>query len=153
MHSRLEVAIVTCFHIKEFSQISLPAELRWLPPSNNVYIKQFKTLSNEVRYVGEELAAVFPSAATFSPVASCSNPSEVRRMSFERRRYGDKPFEKPVEEGKEYEVDVKETSRRGEGIARVEGFVVFVPNTKPGDHIKIKVTRVGNRFATGEVVQ
>jgi hypothetical protein len=67
MHSRLEVAIVTCFHIKEFSQISLPAELRWLPPSNNVYIKQFKTLSNEVRYEGEELAAVFPSAATFLP--------------------------------------------------------------------------------------
>ncbi len=39
------------------------------------------------------------------------------------------------------------------GIARVEGLVVFVPNTKPGDHIKIKITRVSNRFASGEVVQ
>ncbi len=28
-----------------------------------------------------------------------------------------------------------------------------VPNTKPGDHIKIKITRVSNRFASGEVVQ
>ncbi|MFH0848057.1 MAG: TRAM domain-containing protein [archaeon] len=61
-------------------------------------------------------------------------------------------FVKPVEEGKEYEVDIKETSRRGEGIARIEGFVVFVPNTKPGDHVKIKVTRVASRFAQGEVV-
>lgn len=60
---------------------------------------------------------------------------------------------KPVEEGKEYEVDIKELSRRGEGIARVEGFVVFVPNTKAGDHVKVKVTKVANRFATAEVVQ
>ncbi len=60
---------------------------------------------------------------------------------------------KPVEVGKEYEVDIKEISRRGEGIARIEGFVVFVPNTKAGDHVKIKVTNVSNRFASGEVVQ
>ena len=70
-------------------------------------------------------------------------------MSFEGRP---RTFSKPVEEGKEYEVDIKETSRRGEGIARIEGFVVFVPNTKPGDHVKVKVTRVANRFAQGEVV-
>lgn len=62
-------------------------------------------------------------------------------------------FAKPVEEGKEYEVDIKETSRRGEGIARIEGFVIFVPNTKPSDHVKVKITRVANRFAQGEVVQ
>ena len=74
-------------------------------------------------------------------------------MSFERRRFGERSFSKPVEEGKEYEVDIKETSRRGEGIARIQGFVIFVPNTKPGDHVKIKITRMGNRFASGEVVQ
>jgi len=70
-------------------------------------------------------------------------------MSFEGKR---RTFAKPVEEGKEYEMDIKETSRRGEGIARIEGFVVFVPNTKPGDHVKVKITRVANRFATGEVI-
>ena len=60
---------------------------------------------------------------------------------------------KPVEEGKEYQVNIKEISRRGEGIARIEGFVVFVPNTKAGDHVKVKVTTVSSRFASGEVVQ
>jgi len=60
---------------------------------------------------------------------------------------------KPVEEVKEYEVDIKEISRRGEGIARVEGFVVFVPNTKAGDHVKVKVTKVSNRYASAEIVQ
>ena len=79
-------------------------------------------------------------------------------MGYERRGYGggggaNRFGPKPVEEGKEYDVDIKEISRRGEGIARVEGLVVFVPNTKPGDHIKIKITRVSNRFASGEVIQ
>jgi len=60
---------------------------------------------------------------------------------------------KPVEEGKEYEVDIKEISRRGEGIARVDGFVVFVPYTKAGDELKVKVTKVSNRFATADIVQ
>lgn len=68
-------------------------------------------------------------------------------MSFERS------FKKPVEEGKEYELDIKEVSRRGDGVARVEGFVVFVPQTKPGDHVKARINSVGSRFATGEVVQ
>jgi len=56
----------------------------------------------------------------------------------------------PVEEGKQYEVDISELSRRGDGLARVEGFVVFVPNTKPGEHVKIQVTQVRDRFAVAE---
>lgn len=60
---------------------------------------------------------------------------------------------KPVKEGEEYEVDIKELSRRGEGIARIEGFVIFVPNTKVGDHIKIKVTKVAKRYAVAEMIQ
>ena len=59
---------------------------------------------------------------------------------------------KPVEVGKEYEVDIKETSRRGEGIARIEGLVTFIPNAKPGDHVRIRITRVGRRAAEAEVV-
>ena len=60
---------------------------------------------------------------------------------------------KPVELDEEYEADIEEISRRGDGIAKIEGFVIFVPNTKQGEHVKFKVTRVGNRFATGELVQ
>jgi len=61
--------------------------------------------------------------------------------------------EKPVEVDKEYEAEIEDISRRGDGIARIQGFVIFVTNTKQGEHVKFKVTRVGNRFATGELVQ
>ncbi len=59
---------------------------------------------------------------------------------------------KPVEMGKEYDVEIQETSRRGEGITRIKGLVTFVPNTKPGDHVRIKITRISRRFAEAEVV-
>ena len=59
---------------------------------------------------------------------------------------------KPVELDKEYEVDVTETSRRGEGIARIQGLVVFIPNTKMGDHVRVRITRVSRKFAEAEVV-
>jgi len=58
----------------------------------------------------------------------------------------------PVETGKEYEVDITETSPQGEGIARIKGFLVFVGNAKPGDHLRIKITKVGPMDAGAEIV-
>ncbi len=52
------------------------------------------------------------------------------------------------------EVNIVETSKRGDGIARVKGFVIFVPNTKPGgDKVKVKITRIGRTYAVAEVTQ
>ncbi len=78
-------------------------------------------------------------------------------MGYRQRRFSGPSsgpaLPKPVEVGKEYDVDIKEVSRRGDGVTRIQGFVIFVPNTKPGDHVKIKVTSVGNRFALAEVAK
>ena len=68
-------------------------------------------------------------------------------------RFGGGSFgPKPVETGKEYEVQVTETSRQGDGIARVQGFVIFVKGAKVGQKAKVKITNVGARFATAELV-
>ena len=69
----------------------------------------------------------------------------------DNRRFNDTP--KPVETGKEYDVSITEISRKGDGIARVEGFVIFVKNGKAGQNAKIKITQVGGRFASGEIVE
>ena len=75
-------------------------------------------------------------------------------MSFERGRGYSGSFKPcPVEMGKEYEVDITETSRQGEGIARIQGFVIFVANAKPKDHVKIKITRIGSSSANAETVK
>ena len=59
---------------------------------------------------------------------------------------------KPVEVGKEYDVQVTETSYKGDGVARVQGFVIFVKNGKTGENVKVKVNSVGSRFAIAEIV-
>ncbi len=67
------------------------------------------------------------------------------------RQYDNTP--KPVETGKEYDVSITEISRKGDGIARIEGFVIFVKNGKAGQNAKVKVTEVGQRFAIAEIVE
>ncbi len=67
-------------------------------------------------------------------------------------RFGGSFGPKPVETGKEYDVQIAETSRKGDGIARVQGFVIFVKDGKVGQNVKIRVTNVGARFATAELV-
>ncbi len=71
-----------------------------------------------------------------------------------RRRSSSSRFnvKSPVELDKEYEAEIEDISRRGDGIARIEGFVIFVPDTKKGEHVKFKITRVGSRFAIGKLV-
>jgi len=59
----------------------------------------------------------------------------------------------PVEVGKQYEVDITEVSRQGDGIARVQGFVIFVKEGKPGKKVKVQVNRIGNRFAVATIVK
>lgn len=72
-------------------------------------------------------------------------------MSYGTRGYGGS-VSKPVEVGMEYEVDVTEISRRGDGVARIQGFVVFIENGKIGNKVKVKVNQVGDRFAKATVV-
>ena len=57
------------------------------------------------------------------------------------RRFDDRP--KPVETGKEYDVSITEISRKGDGITRIDGFVIFVKGGQIGQNAKIKVTQVG----------
>lgn len=68
------------------------------------------------------------------------------------RRWRPRFIQKPVEMGKEYEVEIVEKSKKGEGIAKIRGLVLFVPNANPGDHVTVKVTRISSRFAEAEVV-
>jgi len=48
----------------------------------------------------------------------------------------------PVKEGDELEVRIEAVGEKGDGIAKVNGFVLFVPNTKEGETVKIRVTKV-----------
>ncbi|MDG6997438.1 MAG: TRAM domain-containing protein [Nitrososphaerota archaeon] len=54
--------------------------------------------------------------------------------------------------GKEYDVQVTELSRQGDGVAKIHGFVIFVQRVKVGQKVRIKIDRVGPRFANATIV-
>jgi len=58
----------------------------------------------------------------------------------------------PVNVGDTHTVKIEGKGKGGDGIARVQGFVIFVPGANVGDEVKVRITAVRRRFAIAEVV-
>ena len=41
---------------------------------------------------------------------------------------------------------------KGEGMAKIKGFPVFIGNAKPKEHLKIKITNIDSGCADAEIV-
>ena len=52
----------------------------------------------------------------------------------------------PVHEGDEIEVEIEDVGAEGDGVAKVEGFTLFVPGTETGDRLTVRVEQVKERF-------
>ena len=65
----------------------------------------------------------------------------------------DEDFDKPVNEGEITEVEVEDLGSKGDGIARKEGFVIFVPGGEVGETYEVEVTSVGRKFAFAEIAE
>lgn len=50
-------------------------------------------------------------------------------------------------------VEIEKLSNLGYGIARVDGYVIFVENACPGDKVKIRVGKKNKNFANAKVVE
>ncbi len=59
---------------------------------------------------------------------------------------------KPVKVGDEVDVKIEAMASKGDGIAKKDGFVIFVKDAKEGQTLKVKITEVRTRFAMGEVL-
>lgn len=62
------------------------------------------------------------------------------------------PREQPVKVGDELDVKIEAVGEKGDGIAKKNGFVLFVPGTKEGDTVKIRVTKVFRKLGFAEVI-
>ncbi len=81
------------------------------------------------------------------------NYSKRQGGNYEGRRGHGKGFKRfPVELGEELEVDITELSPKGEGIARIQGFLVRIPNTKLTEHVKIKIVKLTGKVAYAEKI-
>ena len=59
---------------------------------------------------------------------------------------------KPVKPGDEIEVTIEADAEKGDGIAKIDRFVIFVHGGKKGDKVKIRIIEVKPRFAVADIV-
>ena len=73
---------------------------------------------------------------------------------YEGKRGHGKGFKRyPVELGEELEVEISEMSPKGEGIARNQGFVIYVADAKLGERVRVKITRITNKAANAQILK
>lgn len=65
---------------------------------------------------------------------------------FERRSFA------PIRVGDELDVKIEAVGAKGDGIAKVKGFVIFVPGVKEGETVRVRVTRVLRKVGFAETM-
>ena len=77
---------------------------------------------------------------------------KLRRRGSKRRYRPSKPFlqKAPIWRNQELEVVIDDIGSRGDGIARIHGYMIFVPGGKVGERVKVKIVSVGGKFAVAE---
>jgi predicted RNA-binding protein with TRAM domain len=72
------------------------------------------------------------------------------------RDRGDRDFSRsnfvPVNVGDEIDVKIEAVGEKGDGVAKVKGFVLFVPNVKEGDLVRVRVTKVLRKVGFAESI-
>ena len=58
-----------------------------------------------------------------------------------------------VNKNQEYVVDIIDNGFEGEGIAKIDSFTIFIPNTIKGEKVKILIVKVLSSHAFGKVLQ
>jgi predicted RNA-binding protein with TRAM domain len=55
--------------------------------------------------------------------------------------------------GDELEVNITDVCPSGDGMSKIQGYVIMVPKAKPRDRVRIKLTQVGEKAAIGEIIK
>jgi 23S rRNA (uridine2552-2'-O)-methyltransferase len=85
----------------------------------------------------------FAFTRTYTPDASRDSSSELYVVGKNR-------VNAPVEEGDVLAVDVVGEGDEGDGVAKVEGYTIFVPDAEEGETVEVEVTGVKPNFGFAE---
>ncbi|WP_257299528.1 23S rRNA (uridine(2552)-2'-O)-methyltransferase [Haloarchaeobius sp. FL176] len=91
----------------------------------------------------EDIEAEFQYVRTTTPEASRDESSEVYLVAKHR-------LTAPVRPGDRVEVTIEDIGSEGDGIAKVEGFTLFVDGADEGETVEVEVREVKPRFGFAE---
>jgi predicted RNA-binding protein with TRAM domain len=79
-------------------------------------------------------------------------PRKPRRFGCQTRFRLGRPFLqlRTVKEDQEIEVAIDDIGSRGDGVARSQGHLMFVPRSRIGERVRVRIRSVSEKFALTE---
>lgn len=128
----------------DLSHSALDIAKNLLMPGGDFVVKVFQ--GDMFKQFLDEVKENFVYVRSFTPKAS-------RKQSAEIYVIGKKFISAGIKSGEEYEVDILEMGEKGDGIAKIGDFVVFVKNSALGQHVRVQIRDVHPKFAFGDIVE
>jgi translation initiation factor 2 subunit 2 len=69
-----------------------------------------------------------------------------------KRKARTEPTGSELAEGQELDVEVQSVSKRGDGVVRMGRYIMYIPRGKPGQKVKIRITRISGSIVFTEQV-
>jgi predicted RNA-binding protein with TRAM domain len=58
-----------------------------------------------------------------------------------------------IKQGDLLDIKIEFAGKKGDGVAKMNDYVIFVPNVKEGDDLNVKITKVLDKVAFAEVAK
>ncbi|MCE5298214.1 MAG: translation initiation factor IF-2 subunit beta [Methanoregulaceae archaeon] len=78
---------------------------------------------------------------------ACGGHRPVRK-----RKARSEPVGSDLQEGQELDVEVQSVSKRGDGVVRMGRYIMYIPRGKPGQKVKIRITRISGSIVFTEQI-
>lgn len=126
------------------ARLALETARSVLAPGGNFAVKVFD--GQDFADFRTDVESAFEHVRTVRPEASRESSSEVYVVGLGR-------LTAPISVGEVLEVEIEGVGEEGDGIAKLDGYTVFVPDTEVGDRVTVEVTDIKARFGFAELVE
>lgn len=127
----------------DLTRSALKVAKKLLMPGGNFVVKVFQ--GDMFDDLLREVKECFSYVRAFTPVAS-------RKQSAEIYLIAKKFISVHVRVGQEYDVEIKSMGEKGDGIAMLDDFVIFVKNGSIGQKVRVRISHVEPKFAFAEII-
>jgi translation initiation factor 2 subunit 2 len=67
-----------------------------------------------------------------------------------KRKARTEPITNELQEGAVLDVEIQSVSKRGDGVVKMGRYIMYVANAKPGQTVKVKITRISGSIVFTE---
>ncbi len=69
-----------------------------------------------------------------------------------RKRKAEKPSSMVLKEGSTYDITIKDIGKKGDGVAYLDKYIIYVPGAVKGATVKVKIEKISGTVAFGRII-